>query len=71
MDFFAQQAKVRRSSRTLVWLFALAVLAIVVAVDLVCAFFLVGFRPGALVGITIAVIAVIGLCSAVPRSRAR
>ena len=64
MDFFAQQAKVRRSSRTLVWLFALAVLAIVVAVDLVCAFFLVGFRPGALVGITIAVIAVIGLCSA-------
>src|SRR5690348_10401710 len=64
MDFFAQQAKVRRSSRTLVWLFVLAVLAIVVAVDLVCAFFLVGFRPGALIGITIAVIAVIGLCSA-------
>ena len=64
MDFFAQQAKVRRSSRTLVWLFILAVLAIVVAVDLVCAFFLVGFRPGALIGITIAVIAVIGLCSA-------
>ncbi|HXE66532.1 MAG TPA: M48 family metallopeptidase [Rhodanobacteraceae bacterium] len=64
MDFFAQQAKVRRSSRTLVWLFALAVLAIVVAVDLVCMFFLVGFRPGALIGITIAVIAVIGLCSA-------
>jgi Zn-dependent protease with chaperone function len=64
MDFFAQQAKVRRSSRTLVWLFILAVLAIVVAVDLVCAFFLVGFRPGALVGITIAVVVVIGLCSA-------
>ena len=64
MDFFAQQTKVRRSSRTLVWLFVLAVLAIVVAVDLVCAFFLVGFRPGALIGITIAVIAVIGLCSA-------
>jgi len=64
MDFFAQQAKVRRSSRTLVWLFVLAVLAIVVAVDLVCAFFLVGFRPGALIGITLAVIAVIGLCSA-------
>jgi len=64
MDFFAQQAKVRRSSRTLVWLFILAVIAIVAAVDLVCAFFLVGFRPGALVAITIAVIAVIGLCSA-------
>ncbi|HKZ10641.1 MAG TPA: M48 family metallopeptidase [Rhodanobacteraceae bacterium] len=64
MDFFAQQAQVRRSSRRLVWLFILAVLAIVVAVDLVCAFFLVGFRPGALIGITIAVIAVIGLCSA-------
>jgi Zn-dependent protease with chaperone function len=63
MDFFAQQAKVRRSSRTLVWLFILAVIAIVAAVDLVCAFFLVGFRPGALIGITIAVIAVIGLCS--------
>ncbi|WIG56519.1 MAG: M48 family metallopeptidase [Rhodanobacteraceae bacterium] len=64
MDFFAQQAKVRRSSRTLVWLFALAVLAIVVAVDAVCAFFLVGFRPGALIGITIAVVVLIGLCSA-------
>lgn len=64
MDFFAQQAKVRRSSRNLVWLFGAAVLAIVVAVDLVCAFFLVGFRPGALIGISIAVIAVIGLCSA-------
>ncbi|HJR14357.1 MAG TPA: M48 family metallopeptidase [Rhodanobacteraceae bacterium] len=64
MDFFAQQAKVRRSSRTLVWLFILAVLAIVIAVDLVCAFFLVGFRPGALIGITVAVIVVIGLCSA-------
>jgi len=64
MDFFAQQAKVRRSSRTLMWLFALAVFAIVVAVDLVCAFFLVGFRPGALIGITIAVVVVIGLCSA-------
>lgn len=64
MDFFAQQAKVRRSSQMLVWLFILAVLAIVVAVDLVCAFFIVGFQPGALVAITIAVIAVIGLCSA-------
>jgi Zn-dependent protease with chaperone function len=65
MDFFAQQAKVRRSSRTLVWLFALAVLAIVVAVDLVCAFVLgVGVRPLPLLGIAVAVVAVIGLCSA-------
>ena len=64
MDFFAQQAKVRRSSRMLVWLFALAVLAIVVAVDLVCGFFLVGFRPGPLAAITVAVLAVIGLSSA-------
>jgi len=65
MDFFAQQAKVRRSSRTLVWLFALAVLAIVVAVDLVCAFVLgVGLRPAPLIGIAVAVVVVIGLCSA-------
>lgn len=65
MDFFARQAKVRRSSRTLVWLFALAVLAIVVAVDLVCAFVLrVGLQPLPLLGITVAVVAVIGLCSA-------
>jgi Zn-dependent protease with chaperone function len=65
MDFFAQQAKVRRSSRTLVWLFALAVFAIVVAVDLVCAFVLgVGLRPLPLLGIAVAVVAVIGLCSA-------
>ena len=33
MDFFAQQAKVRRSSRWLVVLFVLAVLAVVAAVD--------------------------------------
>jgi len=65
MDFFAQQAKVRRSSRTLVWLFALAVFAIVVAVDLVCAFVLgVGLRPLPLLGISVAVVALIGLCSA-------
>ena len=65
MDFFAQQAKVRHSSRTLVWLFALAVLAIVAAVDLVCAFVLgVGLRPAPLLGIAVAVVAVIGLCSA-------
>ncbi|HEX7339175.1 MAG TPA: hypothetical protein VF271_04485, partial [Rhodanobacteraceae bacterium] len=35
MDFFAQQAKVHRSSRRLVVLFVLAVIAIVVAVDIV------------------------------------
>jgi Zn-dependent protease with chaperone function len=65
MDFFAQQAKVRRSSRNLVWLFGVAVLAIVVAVDLVCAFVLgVGPRPLPLLGIAVAVVAVIGLCSA-------
>lgn len=65
MDFFAQQAKVKRSSRTLVWLFVLAVLAIVVAVDLVCAFVLgVGLQPLPLLGISIAVVAVIGLSSA-------
>ena len=65
MDFFAQQTKIRNSSRTLVWLFALAVLAIVIAVDLVCAFVLgVGLRPLPLLGIAAAVIVVIGLCSA-------
>ncbi|HUH56002.1 MAG TPA: peptidase M48, partial [Rhodanobacter sp.] len=35
MDFFAQQARVRGSSRRLVVLFALAVVAIVVAIDAV------------------------------------
>jgi Zn-dependent protease with chaperone function len=35
MDFFAQQARVRGSSRRLVMLFALAVIAIVVAIDAV------------------------------------
>lgn len=65
MDFFAQQAHVRRSSRTLVLLFSLAVLAIVVAVDLVCAFVLgVGLRPLPLLGISVVVVVVIGLCSA-------
>lgn len=63
MDFFAQQARVRRSSRRLVLLFVLAVAAIVAAVDLICAFLLVGPRPGALLGISIAVIVLIGLCS--------
>ncbi|HLI17737.1 MAG TPA: M48 family metallopeptidase, partial [Rhodanobacteraceae bacterium] len=64
MDFFAREAKVRHSSRMLVLLFALAVLAIVIAVDVVCAFFLVGFRPGPLIGIAVAVVVLIGLCSA-------
>jgi Zn-dependent protease with chaperone function len=65
MDFFAQQAQVQRSSRTLVALFVLAVLSIVVAVDLVCAFVLgVGLRPLPLLGIAAAVVAVIGLASA-------
>ncbi|MGH8146732.1 MAG: M48 family metallopeptidase, partial [Rhodanobacteraceae bacterium] len=65
MDFFAQQAKIRRSSHHLVWLFALAVLAIIIAVDLICAFVLgVGLRPLPLLGIAAAVVVVIGLCSA-------
>ncbi|MGH8213675.1 MAG: M48 family metallopeptidase [Rhodanobacteraceae bacterium] len=63
MDFFAQQARVRRSARWLVLLFALAVAAIIAAIDLICAFFLVGPRPGALLGISMAALVLIGLCS--------
>src|SRR5581483_7585515 len=63
MDFFAQQARVRRSARWLVLLFALAVAAIIAAIDLVCAFFLVGPRPGALLGISLGVLVLIGLSS--------
>jgi Zn-dependent protease with chaperone function len=63
MDFFAQQARVRRSARWLVLLFALAVAAIIAATDLVCAFFLVGPRPGALLGISLGVLVLIGLSS--------
>ncbi len=64
MDFFAQQAKVRRSSHTLVGLFVLAVIAIVAAVDLVCAWALgIGADPATLAGISVLVLAVIGLCS--------
>ncbi|MGH8191316.1 MAG: M48 family metallopeptidase [Rhodanobacteraceae bacterium] len=64
MDFFAQEAKVRRSSRTLVLLFSLAVLAIVIAVDAICAFVLgVGLRAGPLLGIAVAVVVLIALCS--------
>lgn len=65
MDFFAQQARVRRNGRTLVLLFVLAVLAIVIAVDLISAVVLrIGPRPLPLLGISIAVIALIALCSA-------
>ena len=63
MDFFAQQARVRRSARWLVLLFALAVAAIIAAIDLICAFFLVGPRPDALLGISVAALVLIGLCS--------
>src|SRR5579885_1405408 len=63
MDFFAQQARVRRSARWLVLLFALAVAAIIAAIDLICAFFLVGPRPQALLGISLVVLVLIGLCS--------
>jgi len=63
MDFFAQQARVRRSSRRLVLLFVLAVAAIVAAVDLICAFLLIGPKPEALLAISVAVIVLIGLCS--------
>lgn len=44
MDFFAQQARVRGSSRRLVVLFALAVIAIVAAIDAVV-WFAMGHRP--------------------------
>ncbi|MHB1058770.1 MAG: M48 family metallopeptidase [Rhodanobacter sp.] len=44
MDFFAQQARVRGSSRRLVVLFALAVVAIVAAIDAVV-WFAMGHRP--------------------------
>lgn len=44
MDFFAQQARVRGSSRRLVMLFALAVIAIVVAIDAVV-WLAMGQRP--------------------------
>jgi Zn-dependent protease with chaperone function len=46
MDFFAQQARVRGSSRRLVGLFVLAVIAIVVTIDAVV-WFSMGHRPAA------------------------
>jgi Zn-dependent protease with chaperone function len=74
MDFFAQQAKVRRSSRWLVVLFALAVLAVIAAVDvvvLVVAGFgkneqgTLGTDPGTLALISFGVLLLIGLASMV------
>jgi Zn-dependent protease with chaperone function len=44
MDFFAQQARVRGSSRRLVALFVMAVIAIVIAIDVVV-WFSMGHRP--------------------------
>lgn len=73
MDFFAQQAKVRRSSHWLVFLFVLAVAAVVAAVDVVV-MVLMGytskqtgqpFDPGALVLVSLGVLALIGLASMV------
>lgn len=72
MDFFAQQARVRGSSRRLVALFVLAVIAIVVAIDAVVWFTLghhaADGEPAAsnlslLFTSSIVVIAGIGLCS--------
>ncbi len=72
MDFFAQQARVRGSSRRLVVLFALAVVAIVAAIDAVVWFTLghhsIGGEPVAsnlplLFGSSVAVLAGIGLSS--------
>ncbi|MGY0799244.1 M48 family metallopeptidase [Lysobacter sp. A286] len=62
MNFFEHQAAARRSSTRLVVLFVLAVLAIVVAVDLVVWLF-VGAHPGALLFFTLGTVAVIGLGS--------
>ena len=62
MNFFERQAQARRASTRLVVLFALAVLGIVVAVDLVV-LVTIGPSPGALVAATLGTIAVIGLGS--------
>ncbi|WP_394001215.1 M48 family metallopeptidase [Luteimonas sp. WGS1318] len=62
MNFFERQAQARRNSTRLVVLFALAVLGIVVAVDLVVLAML-GPRPGPIVVATLATLAVIGLGS--------
>ncbi len=62
MNFFERQARARRTSTRLVVLFALAVLGIVVAVDLVV-LVMIGPQPGPLVAATLGTIAVIGLGS--------
>lgn len=62
MNFFERQAQARRNSTRLVVLFALAVLGIVVAVDLVV-LAMAGPRPGPIVVATLATLAVIGLGS--------
>jgi Zn-dependent protease with chaperone function len=72
MDFFAQQARVRSSSRRLVVLFALAVVAIVAAIDAVV-WLVLGHHPAngeparsnlpLLLGSSLAVVAGIGLSS--------
>jgi Zn-dependent protease with chaperone function len=73
VDFFAQQAKVRSSGHKLVVLFVIAVIAVVVAIDVVVvlAFQFTGHGdtpappvdPAMLVGISIAALVVIGLAS--------
>ncbi|MDE2209975.1 MAG: M48 family metallopeptidase [Betaproteobacteria bacterium] len=73
MDFFAHQDRARRHTRHLIALFVLAVAAIVVAVDavVVVALGLMAQRPdggtalplGTVVGVSVAVLAVIGLAS--------
>ena len=55
MNFFERQAQARRASTRLVVLFALAVLGIVVAVDLVV-LATIGPRPGPLVAATLLIV---------------
>ena len=62
MNFFEQQAAARRNSSRLVFLFALAVLGIVLAVDAVT-FIATHGNTGALVFTTLATLAVIGIGS--------
>jgi Zn-dependent protease with chaperone function len=69
MNFFQRQQDVRRSSRRLVILFAVAVIALVVVVDLI-AFFLLGLSEqdaatvmNVMIGLSVFLIAAIGLTS--------
>ena len=62
MNFFEHQAQARRDSTRLVVLFALAVLGIVVAVNLVVAL-VAGARPGVMAAASIGTLLVIGLGS--------